>query len=88
MAEMKASGAQLKISTIIAKYSQSSAVKVPANILGALIRWVMELGAGSYCDEFLDYHSEHVNPTTLAVTPNWLEELTKASDVSHTHSNA
>ena len=75
-------GRQVSIGSVIAKFAQTPTVKVPASVLGALTRWVLELGAGSYCTEFLDWYSEHVNPTVLSVSPNWFDELVKAS-VSH-----
>ena len=68
----------VRVSNIIAKYNQQSCVKIPANVLGCFSKWILELGAGSYCEEFLKFHAMHVNPITLTVAPNFFEDVTKA----------
>ena len=69
--------AQVRISTVIAKFSTQSCLKIPSNTLGYLTRWIIELGAEGYVDELLDFHSECVNPNTMMVAPLWFEDLTK-----------
>lgn len=74
----KESCSQIKVSNVISKFSSQSCLKIPTNTLGSLSRWVIEMGADDYCEEFLSFHSEAVNPLTLSVAPGWFEELTKA----------
>ena len=67
----------VKVSNLISKFASQSVVKIHANVLGSYSKWVLELGGGEYCEEFLSFHAQHVNPTTLTVSPNWFEDLTK-----------
>ena len=67
----------VKVSNLISKFAAQSVVKIHSNVLGAYSRWILELGGGDYCEESLAFHAQHVNPTTLTVSPNWFEDLTK-----------
>ena len=68
----------VKVSNLIAKFNSQSCVKIPSAVIGSMAKWILELGAGSYVEEFLNFHAQHVNPSTLAVAPTFFEEVAKA----------
>ena len=70
-------GAQVKLSSVIAKVTAASIVKIMPDHVGALARFILNLGARAYVDEFLHWHANTVNPTELTVAAGWFGEASK-----------
>ncbi len=52
-------------------------MKVNANSIASLVKFILALAQGGYVDEWLEFHAESVNPKELTVTPAWFEECIK-----------
>lgn len=75
----------VKVSQVIAKFSQRTVLKVNSNTVGAYAKICMEFGMkGGYIEELLQYLARFVNGTDLTCPPAWLDELLKAIDADFT----
>ena len=60
---------QVNLATITRKMLQTSAIKLNVATVGALAKFVVEMGfEGTYLEEVAEHHSQHINPTELSVS--------------------
>jgi hypothetical protein len=70
---------QVSLATLTRKMLQTSAVKLNVTTIGALAKFVIEMGAGNnYLDELAEHHSQSVNPTELTVSHTIFEAIVTA----------
>lgn len=66
----------MNLATITRKMIQTSAVKLNVATVGALAKFVVEMGInGRYLDELAEHHSQTVNPTELSVSHTIFEAI-------------
>ena len=69
-------GLQVSLATVTRKMLQNSAVKLNVTTIGALAKFVIEMGANNqYLDELAEHHSQSVNPTELNVSHTIFEAI-------------
>jgi hypothetical protein len=75
--EMRLSS-QVRIGSVIAKFTQTSIIKVNTNTCASIVKWILDMGAGEFVTEFLNWCSRNVNPIELTCSPSWFEDTCKA----------
>jgi hypothetical protein len=67
---------QVKLATIVAKITCNSLVKLQPNTVGALSKFVMEMGSGEYIDQLANWHANNVNPQEISCSTKFYEDVT------------
>ena len=65
----------MKLATVVRKATEVSIVRLKADVVGALTKWILSLGATTYVDEFLQFHAEEVDPTQLTCSHGFFNEV-------------
>lgn len=76
-AELRISG-QIKLSSVVAKITSDSIVKLRPDHVGDFVKLVYELGPEQYSDELFFYHSIMVNASELCISADWVKNLVTA----------
>ena len=68
---------QIKLSHLAALVMNDCCVKLPANAVNNIGRWVLDHGIVEYVNKFIEWYHGHINPLEVAVSPIWFEETCK-----------
>ena len=68
----------LVFSNVLAKTMAHLQIKTPNRTLLSLAKYVVDLGAGQFVDEYCDFHSAEINPAELTLTHTLFEEVQKS----------
>jgi hypothetical protein len=75
---------QVNLATITRKMLQTSAIKLNVATVGALAKFVIEMGfEGNYLEEVAEHHSQHINPTELSVSHTIFESIVSQIEAKH-----
>ena len=66
-----------KVSAIVQAVAQASLVKQRPDNVGDMAHYVTNLIGTGYVNELMSWHSRHVNPKDMSITPRWLGDTAK-----------
>jgi hypothetical protein len=68
---------EIPLAQIIGKVSEQSLVRLKPDSIASCARLVSTLGMRGYVDEWLQFHTEMVNPKEMQMTTGWMGDLAK-----------
>ena len=71
-------GAQQSLATLVNECQSGMPIQVQTSMAAAACRWVSDMGAGEYVDEFVDHWAAEVNPNELTVSHGFFQTVSVA----------